>query len=118
MDGENKIFHGKVKFKQYLVINPVLQKVLEGKLQYKKVNNTHENTGNNLTPAKPKEGKHTHNHNYQQNKTTLLNNHCSLIISQHLCTQFSNKMTHADRTDMETGSIILLHTRNIPQHQI
>ena len=30
IDGENKIFHGKVKFKQYLSTDPTLQKVLEG----------------------------------------------------------------------------------------
>jgi hypothetical protein len=31
-EGENKIFHDKTKFKQYLSTNPVLQKALEGKL--------------------------------------------------------------------------------------
>jgi hypothetical protein len=36
-DGENKTIHNKTKFKQYISINPTLQKVLEGKLQPKKV---------------------------------------------------------------------------------
>ena len=43
---KNKIFDGKVKFKQYLFANPTLQKGLEGKLQPKKVNETYVNTGN------------------------------------------------------------------------
>jgi hypothetical protein len=29
IDGENKIFQEKFKFKQYLFINPTLQKILE-----------------------------------------------------------------------------------------
>jgi hypothetical protein len=33
IDGENKIAHNKVKFKQDLSTNPALQKVLEGKLK-------------------------------------------------------------------------------------
>jgi hypothetical protein len=51
--------HDKVKFKQYLSTNSALQKVLEGKF-HSKVIYTYENTGNNLTLAKPKEGTHTH----------------------------------------------------------
>jgi hypothetical protein len=46
IDGENRIFYDKVKFKQYLSTNPVLQKVLEETLQLKEVIYTHENTGN------------------------------------------------------------------------
>jgi hypothetical protein len=57
--GENKIFHNEVKFKQYLSTNVGLKKVLEGKRQLKQVSYNHENTGNNLIPAKPKEGTHT-----------------------------------------------------------
>jgi hypothetical protein len=49
VDGESKIFHGKVKFKQYPSINPTLQKLLERKLPLKQVNYTCENTGNTLT---------------------------------------------------------------------
>jgi hypothetical protein len=35
IDGENKIFQGKTKFKQYLSTNIALQRILEGKLQHK-----------------------------------------------------------------------------------
>ena len=44
IDGENKIFQDKNKFKQYIAINQALQKILEGKSQIKEVNNTHNNT--------------------------------------------------------------------------
>jgi hypothetical protein len=37
IDGENKIFQNKTKFKQYLSTNPALQRMLEGKLQHKDV---------------------------------------------------------------------------------
>lgn len=46
VSGENKIFHDKVKFKQYLPTIPPLQKVIERKIQAKEVNYTHENIGN------------------------------------------------------------------------
>ena len=45
IDGENKIFQEKNRFKQYVATNPALQKVLEGKPQTKEANNTHNNTG-------------------------------------------------------------------------
>jgi hypothetical protein len=35
IDGETKILQDKTKFKQYLSTNSVLQRILEGKLQYK-----------------------------------------------------------------------------------
>jgi hypothetical protein len=35
VDGENKIFHDKNKFKWYLSTNPGLQSILEGKFEYK-----------------------------------------------------------------------------------
>jgi hypothetical protein len=61
IDGGNKIFHDKVKLKQYLSTNPSLQKGL-GK---KKNSSTSRLTTtiktqkmNNLTPAKPKQQKH------------------------------------------------------------
>ena len=44
INGENKIFQDKNKLNQYVVTNPALQKVLEGKPQPKKANNTHNNT--------------------------------------------------------------------------
>jgi hypothetical protein len=46
MEKTEKAFHDKTKFKQYLSTNTDLQKILEGKLQPKKVNYTQENTGN------------------------------------------------------------------------
>ena len=53
VDGENKTFHEKTKFKQYLSRNTALQKILEGTLQPKY---------SNSTPAKPKAWEHTHTH--------------------------------------------------------
>ena len=44
IDGENKIFHDKNRFKQYISTNPALQKVLKEKLQSKEANYTHKNT--------------------------------------------------------------------------
>jgi hypothetical protein len=35
IDGETKIFHGKIKFTQYLSTNPALQRIIDGKLQHK-----------------------------------------------------------------------------------
>jgi hypothetical protein len=35
IDGDNKLFQDKMKFKQYLSTNPALQWILEGKLQHK-----------------------------------------------------------------------------------
>jgi hypothetical protein len=32
LDGENKLFHDKVKFKEYISTNPDIQKILKGKL--------------------------------------------------------------------------------------
>lgn len=46
LGGENKIFHDKDTFKQHLSRKPALQKVLEGKLQPKEFNCTHEITEN------------------------------------------------------------------------
>ena len=38
INGENKIFQDKNKFKQYVATNPALQKVIEGKSQPKESN--------------------------------------------------------------------------------
>jgi hypothetical protein len=38
IDGETKVFHEKNKFIQYLSMNPVLQRILKGKLQHKERN--------------------------------------------------------------------------------
>jgi hypothetical protein len=35
IDGENKVFHDKTKFTQYLSMNPALQKIITGKHQQK-----------------------------------------------------------------------------------
>ena len=43
IDGENKAFYVKVKFKQYLSINTGIQNVLERKFQCKDFNDTQEN---------------------------------------------------------------------------
>ena len=43
INGEDKIFHDKTRFKQYVTTNPALQKVLEGKLQPKEINYTRTN---------------------------------------------------------------------------
>jgi hypothetical protein len=40
IDGETKIFHNKTKFTQYLSKNPALQRIIDGKHQYKKGNYT------------------------------------------------------------------------------
>ena len=68
IDGENKIFHDKNRFKQYISTNPALQKVLEGKPQPKEANNTH-----NSTDIWQPSTKHYHQ------KITRVNNHWALI---------------------------------------
>ena len=40
IEGENKIFHDKTKFTQYLSINTALQRLINGKLPHKKGNYT------------------------------------------------------------------------------
>jgi hypothetical protein len=35
IDGENKEFHDKIKFTQYLSMNPALKRKIRGKLQHK-----------------------------------------------------------------------------------
>jgi hypothetical protein len=44
IDGETKIFQDKTKSKQYLSINPALQRILEGKLHQKEGTCTKERT--------------------------------------------------------------------------
>ena len=43
IDGENKIFHDKTKFTQYLSTNPALQRIIDAKHQHKEGNYTLEN---------------------------------------------------------------------------
>jgi hypothetical protein len=40
IDGETKVFHDKTKFTQYLSTNPAFQKIIDGKFQHKKGNDT------------------------------------------------------------------------------
>ena len=40
IDRENKVFHDKTKFTQYLYTNPALQRIIKGKHQYKDANYT------------------------------------------------------------------------------
>jgi hypothetical protein len=40
IDRENKIFHDKTTFTQYLPTNPALQRITDGKLQHKEGNYT------------------------------------------------------------------------------
>jgi hypothetical protein len=58
IDGENKIFHSRTKFKQYLPTNPHVQKTLEGKLQLNEFNYTEENTGNKRLHISKTKGMH------------------------------------------------------------
>jgi hypothetical protein len=52
-----KTFHDKNKFKQYPPRNPALQRVLEGKFEYKVINNIKKTQGiNNPKPANEKMG--------------------------------------------------------------
>lgn len=80
------------------------QKILEGKLQPKVVNYIQENIG------------HTHHHHYYHQNNR---NEQSFItkISQYQWTQLHNKKMHTNRLDGKTGSILVLHRRNTPQHQ-
>lgn len=45
-DGETKIFHVKTQFREYISSNPVLYRILKGKLQHKEYNYIQENTQN------------------------------------------------------------------------
>jgi hypothetical protein len=36
IDGQTKVFHKKTKFTQYLSTNPALQRIIKGKLKYKR----------------------------------------------------------------------------------
>ena len=60
IDGVNKIFHDKTRFKQYLSINPALQKALERNSNLRKPYTPMKpKTINNPTKEKPKKGKYT-----------------------------------------------------------
>jgi hypothetical protein len=40
IDGQPKVFHDKTKYTQYLSTNPGLQRIIKGKLQHKKANDS------------------------------------------------------------------------------
>jgi hypothetical protein len=46
IDGETKILHNKTKFKQYISMNPALQRIIKGKLQHKEGNDALEESKN------------------------------------------------------------------------
>ena len=65
---------------------------------------------NNLTPLKPKEWERAHTNI----KIVRINKNWSLFS---LNVNELNKNTQINKIDVKSGSILLLHTRNIPQHQ-
>lgn len=95
--------------------------MLEGKLPFLKLNTQEIN---HLTPAKKKKKRevtyiYTHtqcNHHHQlQNRR----NQVSLVIgiSQYQWSKFPNKKAQTTRMNVKTGSLLLMHPRNKPQHQ-
>jgi hypothetical protein len=75
-DGQNKIFNDRVKFKQYLSINPALEEVIEGKFQHQETYNPQENKKIISHQQNQKEGsahthRHTHHHQIDRNKQLL-----------------------------------------------
>ena len=82
VNGQSKIFHDRTRFKQYPTTNPALHKVLEGKLQQKEVNYTHQNTCNNwFQSSKLQRRGKTYKVTSPTTKTEItgINNHWSLI---------------------------------------
>ena len=62
IDRQNNIFHDRTRFNQYLPTNPTLCKVLEGKLQPKRLATSSKTQKiNYLMVTNHKEGKNTHN---------------------------------------------------------
>jgi hypothetical protein len=88
--------------------------VLKEKLQPNEVNCTHENTGNNFTPAKPRKG---NPHSAPTPTPTTKEQHLA-ITGSHLTqgSQLPYKNTHANRMDIKIGFILLLDTKSPPQH--
>jgi hypothetical protein len=79
----NNIFlKDKSKFKQYLCINPALQKILEGKLKPKEDNYILKNPQeiSSSMPAKTRNTHtDTHHHQHYHHNNTWYNNHWSLV---------------------------------------
>jgi hypothetical protein len=83
VDGENKIFHDKTKFNQYISINPALQRILEGKFQHNERSYTKggkkKNQEINHLKTHPKGENHTHIIPPPTTNKTVTNNYLSLI---------------------------------------
>ena len=65
IDGENKIFQNRTKFKQHLFTNPALQRILEGKPQHKEGATPKKREDSDHLTQKPKKENHKHIRNQQ-----------------------------------------------------
>jgi hypothetical protein len=100
IDGETKIFFDKTKFKQYLSTSLSLQRLIEGKLQHNIETTCKKNQEINRLTTKPKRRK-PHKHNTtSNNKNSRKQQSLVFNISQHQCTQFTNKKIWANRLDI------------------
>jgi hypothetical protein len=83
IDGENKIFQDKTKFKHYLYTNPALRRILEGKLQHKEgtyINyQTKYLTSHSISQKKPKGKNHKHIKPPTKPNISGTNSHLSLL---------------------------------------
>jgi hypothetical protein len=124
IDGENKIFQDKTKFKQYLSTNSVLQRILNTKTKIKQTNKQNSKTRKVPTPKKRQDIKHlttkpkgeNHKHIKPPTKTNITgtNSHMSLI-SLSINRLNSHIKRHVNRLEIRSRSRILLHIRNTPQ---
>jgi hypothetical protein len=135
IDGENKIFHNKIKFMEYLSTNPVLQKALKRKLQPKQVNHTQKSIDQQTKIRHTHTHIHTHTHTHTQehahrhrhvnmhththcnDKIIRTNKNFSLIPPNINYLNFPNKETKTSRTELKTEYILLRYPRNTRQHQ-
>ena len=81
IDGQNRIFHDRTRFSEYLATNPALHKVLEWKLQPKDVSSIHKNTDNRWSQSKFQRRKKPQTITSPTMKTIITgtSNHWSLI---------------------------------------
>jgi hypothetical protein len=105
IDGENKIFQDKTKFKQYLSTKPALQRILEGKLHHRKILALKKSQDIKHLTTKSKAEIHKHIKLPTKINISGTNNHFSLIslningfnspIKRHnLMTRYSNKIQY------------------------
>jgi len=66
IDGETKVFHDKTKFTQYIPTNPVLQRIIDGKLQHREGNYILDKA-RKQSPCNETKGRETHKHNSTSN---------------------------------------------------